>query len=72
MREGRALSSSASHEAAAGIRNLAANFENAPVISTTTGTVEVRVIPTDDELMIARTVFRIVSADSDATIGELR
>ena len=42
----------------------AANAANAPVISTTTDSVTVRVIPTDEELMIARTVFRVAWADS--------
>ena len=44
----------------------AANAANAPVISTAAGSAAVRVIPTDEELMIARTVFRIAGADSHA------
>ena len=36
-----------------------ANAANAPVISAADATVHVRVIPTDEESMIARTVFRI-------------
>ena len=36
-----------------------ANAANAPVISAADATVHVRVIPTDEELMIARTVFRL-------------
>ena len=42
----------------------AANAANAPVISTSAGSVAVRVIPTDEELMIARTVFHIAGADT--------
>ncbi len=38
--------------------NVAANSENAPVISTDAGRVRVRVIRTDEELMIARSVSR--------------
>ncbi|MBX9579546.1 MAG: acetate/propionate family kinase, partial [Gemmataceae bacterium] len=37
-----------------------ANAANAPVISAAGGPVSVRVIPTDEELMIARTVSRVV------------
>ena len=44
----------------------AANAANAPVISTTAGPVAVRVIPTDEELMIARTVFRVVETSRSA------
>jgi acetate kinase len=37
------------------------NAENAPVISAQTGRVTVRVIRTDEELMIARSLSRILS-----------
>ena len=47
----------------------AANAANAPVISAAAGSVAVRVIPTDEELMIARTVFRIAGADSQASFA---
>lgn len=40
----------------------AANAANAPVISAAGGAVEVRVMATDEEVMIARTVFRISGA----------
>ncbi len=42
----------------------ARNAENGPVISTQTGRVTVRVIRTDEELMIARSVCRIVAPTS--------
>jgi acetate kinase len=43
-----------------GVRlELSANAANAPLISTADAPVTVRVIPTDEELMIARTVFRL-------------
>jgi len=35
------------------------NARNSPVISPTAGRVRVRVIPTDEELMIARSVSRV-------------
>ncbi|QEL16815.1 acetate/propionate family kinase [Limnoglobus roseus] len=44
----------------------AANDANAPLISATAGPVTVRVIPTDEELMIARTVFRVAGAGPPA------
>ena len=49
-----------------------ANAWIAPLISTTAGTVAVRVIPTDEELMIAKTVFRAAVTDASATEGEFR
>ena len=39
----------------------AANAGNAPLISTTAGTVAVRVIPTDEELMIAKMASRVLN-----------
>ena len=43
-----------------GVRlDTSANASNAPVISAADAFVHVRVIPTDEELMIARTVFRL-------------
>src|SRR5206468_12621490 len=44
--------------------NEARNKENAPVISSQTGRVTVRVIRTDEELMIARAVCRILGSDA--------
>ncbi len=41
------------------------NMTNAPVISTDTGRVAVRVIHTDEEWMIAKTVSRILKLDSE-------
>ena len=41
------------------------NMANAPVISTDTGRVAVRVIHTDEEWMIAKTVSRILKLDSE-------
>jgi len=41
--------------------NEARNAENAPVISAQTGRVTVRIIRTDEELMIARSVCRILA-----------
>src|SRR5439155_15328327 len=40
--------------------NEARNAENAPVISAQTGRVTVRIIRTDEELMIARSVTRLI------------
>ena len=42
----------------------AANAANAPLISAADAPVAVRVIPTDEELMIARTVFRVAGIES--------
>jgi acetate kinase len=39
------------------------NAKNAPLISPDTGRVKVRVIPTDEELMIARSVTRVLNLD---------
>jgi acetate kinase len=40
------------------------NAKNAPLISTDAGRVKVRVIRTDEELMIARSVFRVLHLDT--------
>jgi len=48
----------------------AANAGNASLISTAAGTVAVRVIPTDEELMIAKTIFRIVGTNPHVPEGE--
>ena len=49
-----------------GVRlDTAANTANAPVISAPDGSISVRVIPTDEELMIARTVFRLLEVPRD-------
>ena len=50
----------------------AANAGNATLISTMAGSVAVRVIPTNEELMIAKTVFRVMVTDASATVGEFR
>ncbi len=42
----------------------ASNASNEPLISTADSRVMLRVIPTDEELMIAQTVFRIAAGDS--------
>ena len=47
----------------------AANAANAAVISAAGGPVSVRVIPTDEELMIARTVSRIAGVGTHGTEG---
>ena len=47
----------------------AANAANAPVISSAASPVAVRVIPTDEELMIARTVLRVAGADSQPSFA---
>jgi len=39
------------------------NLENAPVISHASGRVKIRIIPTDEELMIARSVARVLALE---------
>jgi acetate kinase len=43
-----------------------------PLISTAAAPVVVRVMPTDEELMIAKTAFRIAGTDPGVSVGELR
>jgi acetate kinase len=43
------------------------NAKNAPLISRDAGRVKVRVIPTDEELMIARSVARVLNLGSNRT-----
>ena len=48
----------------------ARNTANAPVISTDAGRVAVRVIPTDEEQMIARAAARLLGLTADTTVHE--